>query len=260
MLRFAANIGWMYTELPMAERFQAARSHGFRAVECPLFYDFEPAHLADWCEAAELEFIMFNAPPGDMSAGEYGISALPGRQGEFQDSMGFALEYARALKSGFIHVLAGIVPEGVGREWCFEVYVENLKWAAEVCGQHHVGVLIEPINTIERPGYLTTLTREARAAVEAVSHPNIGIQFDFHNAQLMEGRLTEALENNIHMIRHMQIAGVPGRTPPDMNEMNYPYLFSVIERLGYTGWIGCEYRPPAATGDSLGWAKDFGLG
>jgi hydroxypyruvate isomerase len=260
MLRFAANIGWMYTELPMAERFQAARRHGFTAVECPLFYDFPAADLANWCESAGLAFIMFNAPPGDMSAGEYGLSGLPGRQGEFQDSIGIALEYARALKSSFIHVLAGIVPDEVGRERCFEVYVENLKWTAEVCALHHVGVLIEPINTIERPGYLTTLTREARAAIDAVSHPNIGIQFDFHNAQLMEGRLTEALENNITVIRHIQIAGVPGRTPPDMNEMNYPYLFNVIERLGYSGWIGCEYRSPAATGDSLGWEKDFGLG
>lgn len=260
MLRFAANIGWMYTELPMAERFQAARQHGFRAVECPLFYDFAPADLAGWCEAAGLEFLMFNAPPGDMSAGEYGISGLPGRQGEFQDSMHTALEYAQALNSRFIHVLAGIVPEGVDRTRCFEVYVENLAWAGEVCAQHNVGVLIEPINTIERPGYLTTLTREARAAVDAVSQPNVGIQFDFHNAQLMEGRLTQALEDNIQVIRHMQIAGVPGRTPPDMNEMNYPYLFGVIERLGYDGWIGCEYRPPAATGESLGWAREFGLG
>jgi len=260
LLKFAANIGWMYTESPMAERFQAAKANGFGAVECPLFYDFEPAQLAEWQEAAGLPFIMFNAPPGDMEAGEYGISGLPGREGEFRDSIGLALDYARALKSSFIHVLAGIVPEGESRTRCFETYVENLKWAAETCAAENVGVLIEPINTIERPGYLTTLTAEARAAVDAVAHPNLGIQFDFHNAQLMEGRLTEALENNIDVIKHMQIAGVPGRTPPDVNEMNYPYLFGVVERLGYAGWIGCEYKPPGATGESLGWAEEFGIG
>jgi len=260
MLKFAANIGWMYTELPMAERFQAAKGHGFKAVECPLFYEFEPAQLADWHGEAGLAFIMFNAPPGDMAAGEYGISGLPGREVEFQDSIATALIYAKALGSQAIHVLAGIVPDGESRERCFETYVANLKWAAAACAAEGAGVLIEPINTIERPGYLTTLTREARAAVDAVSDENLGIQFDFHNAQLMEGRLTEALEQNIDVIRHMQIAGVPGRTPPDMNEMNYPYLFGVIERLGYEGWIGCEYCPPAATGDSLGWAKAYGIG
>ena len=181
-LKFAANIGWMYTELPMAARFAAAKGHGFRAVECPLFYEFEPTQLADWHGEAGLAFIMFNAPPGDMEAGEYGISGLPGREAEFQDSIATALDYAQALGSGFIHVLAGIVPEGESRERCFETYVANLKWAAETCAAAGVGVLIEPINTIDRPGYLTTLTAEARAAVDAVGHPNLGIQFDFHNA------------------------------------------------------------------------------
>ena len=206
---------------------------------------------------------MFNAPPGDMEVGEYGISGLPGREAEFRDSIGKTLEYAKTLESRFIHVLAGIVPDGESRERCHEVYVENLKWAAETCGDADVGVPIEPINIFERPGYLTTLTSEARETVARDCDPNLGIQFDFHNAQLMEGCLNRALEETIGSIKHMQIAGVPGRTPPDEGEMNYPYLFGVIDRLGYEGWIGCEYHPHGDDGEtkkSLRWATEFGLG
>lgn len=264
MPRFAANLSWMLQEIPMLDRFGAARALGFEAVECQLPYDHPADELARACQDEKLQFVMFNAPPGDMEAGEYGISGLAGREDEFRESIGQALEYAKVLESRFIHVLAGIVPEGESRERCHEVYVENLKWAAETCGDANVGVLIEPINTFERPGYLTTLTAEARETVACVGHSNLGIQFDFHNAQLMEGCLTRALEETIGSIKHMQIAGVPGRTPPDEGEMNYPYLFGVIDRLGYEGWIGCEYRPhgggDGATKESLGWAAEFGLG
>ncbi|MEE9589953.1 MAG: TIM barrel protein [Hyphomicrobiaceae bacterium] len=264
MPRFAANLSWMLQEIPMMERFAAARALGFDAAECQLPYDHPPQDLAEACRAADLRFVMFNAPPGNMSAGEYGISGLPGREGQFRDSIATALDYAETMKSRFIHVLAGIVPEGQSRERCLETYVENLAWAAEICQGAGVGVLIEPINTFERPGYLTTLTSEASETLARVGHANLGIQFDFHNAQLMEGCLTRTLEENIAAIRHMQIAGVPGRTPPDEGEMNYPYLFQLIDRLGYEGWVGCEYRPhgrhEGATKESLAWAAAFGLG
>ncbi len=264
MPRFAANIGWMLQEVPMLERFRAARDLGFDAVECPLPYDFAPADLADACGEQGLAFIMLNAPPGDMAAGEYGLAGLPGRESEFRDTIGAALSYATALKSRFIHVLAGIVPDGESRARCRDVYIENLSWAAGVSEEAGVGVLIEPINTFERPGYLTTLTAEALAALARVDHANLGIQYDFHNAQLMEGCLTATLEKSIARIRHMQIAGVPGRTPPGEGEMNYPYLFELIDRLDYDGWVGCEYRPrgthEGATKESLKWAKAFGLG
>ncbi len=264
MPRFAANLSWMLQERPMLERFRAARELGFNAVECQFPYDHSPEELAEACRDADLQFVMFNAPPGDMKAGEYGISGLPGREAEFRDTFVKSLTYAKVMKSRFIHVLAGIVPEGESRARCHDIYVENLAWAAQTSQEAGVGVLIEPINTFERPGYLTTLTSEARETLVRVGHSNLGIQYDFHNAQLMEGCLTRALEENIASIRHMQIAGVPGRTPPDEGEMNYPYLFQVIERLGYGGWVGCEYRPhgkhDGATKESLGWATAFGLG
>ncbi len=244
----------------MDERFAAARALGFEAVEIRLPYAHAPGDLAQGLNDAGLELIMFNAPPGDMDSGEYGISCLPGREGEFRDSIKLALDYASALKSRFIHVLAGIVPEEADRDRCQGVYEENLAWAAETCRGAGVGVLIEPINTFEKPGTLTTLTAEAHATCERVGHENLGIQFDFHNAQLMEGNLTHALETSIGFIRHMQVAGVPGRTPPGEGEMNFAYLFGLIDRLGYTGWVGCEYAPPGKTADSLGWAAEFGLG
>lgn len=264
MPRFAANLGWMLQEVPMLERFQLAHELGFKAAECPLPYDFAAKDLADACQAAGLEFIMLNAPPGDMPAGEYGLAGLPGRESEFHDSIALALDYATTLNSRFIHVLAGILPDGESIERCRDLYCENLAWATNRCAQSDVGILIEPINTYERPGYLMTLTREARETLERVRHDNLAIQYDFHNAQLMEGSLTATLTENIDLVRHMQIAGVPGRTPPDKGEMNYPYLFQLIDDLGYQGWVGCEYRPdgthPGATRDSLDWAKIYGLG
>ena len=264
MPRFAANLNWLLQEIPMLERFAAAKALGFGAVEIALPYAHAPSELADACGEAGLAFIMLNGAPGDMEAGEYGLAGLPGRGSEFRDAMGASLDYARALGAGRVHVLAGIVPDGESRERCWEAYLENLAWAAEACAAESIGVLLEPINTFERPGYLTTLTAEAAAAIEAVGHPNVAIQFDFHNAQLMEGCLTRALEVAIGTIGHMQIAGIPGRTPPDEGELNYPYLFELIDRLGYDGWVGCEYRPhgtePGATKASLGWASGYGLG
>jgi len=264
MPKFAANLSWLLQEYTWLDRFSAARELGFKAVECQFPYDNPAAELADACGVAGLEFIMFNAPPGDMASGEYGLSGLPGRETEFRDSIGLALGYAKTLRAQFVHVLAGIVPEGESRERCREVYIENLCWAVVQAGEAGVGILIEPINTFERPGYLTTLTSEAAQVVERVGSANIGIQFDFHNAQLMEGYITRSLETHIDVIKHMQIAGIPGRTPPSQGELNYPYYFSLVDRLAYKGWVGCEYRPDAsgdgATRASLEWAAEFGLG
>ncbi len=260
MLKFAANLSWLFQEYPALERFEAARRLGFKAVEFPLLYDHAADALGERRAAAGLEFLLINSPPGDMDGGEYGLACLPGREAEFQDTIGVALDYARALSSRFIHVLAGIVPDGMAAERCCELYLENLAWAARMCAEAGVGVLVEPINTFERSGYFLSLTGQARAAIEQVGGANVTIQFDIHNAQLMEGYLTRLLTEHIDLIGHIQIAGVPGRTPPDVGEINYPYLFALIERLGYDGWIGCEYRAPdgvetGSTEASLAWAK-----
>ena len=264
MPKFAANLSWLLQDLPMPRRLQAACDLGFEAVECRFPYEYAAKELAGHCDAAGLEFVMFNAPPGDMQAGEYGISCLPGRKAEFEASIEAALAYAATLRAQFVHVLAGKVPPNELRERYVDVYVENLSWACAACEREGVGVLIEPINTYEMPGYLTSLTAHAIETMALVDNPNLGIQYDFHNAQLMEGSITKTLEQHISSIRHMQIANVPGRLPPGSGELNFPYLFDLIDRLGYQGWVGCEYRPqgdhPASTRESLFWGKKFGLG
>ena len=260
MPKFAANLSWMFTEHAFPDRFQAAADAGFRAVECQLPYDFPAESLAIKRQSAGVRQIMFNAPPGDMRAGEYGLAGLPGREQEFRESIDKALDYAAALDCPLIHVLAGIVPESESVSRCWETYLANVSWAAEICAPAGVGVLLEPINTVERPGYLVSLTARAREAIDKIGRDNVGIQYDFHNAQLMEGHITRTLEANIDCIRHMQIAGLPNRTPPDEGEMNHRYLFELIDRLGFQGWVGCEYRPKGNTLESLDWAKPYGIG
>ena len=267
MLRFAANIGWMAQEVPMLDRFQLVRDLGFTAVECPIVvYDHAAKDLAEGYQAAGLDFVMINSPAGS-GENEYGLGGIKGREAEFQDLIGKALDYAQALKCEFIHILAGHRP-GDWREEGFETFVENLKWACPKLAEHRIAALIEPINTVSWPGYLVQTTMDAQNVVDAVKaagSSNIGIQFDFNNCQIMEGSLTANFEKHLPSIAHVQIAGNPGRTPPDEGEINYPYVFDLMERLDFKGWIGCEYWPhdkeqPGATKASLNWAKAYGLG
>lgn len=260
MPRFAANLTWMFHEHDFPWRFDAARDLGFKAVECQFPYQWERELLAERLVGSGLQQVMFNMPPGDDGNGEYGLAGLPGREGEFQDSVGSALEYAGALDTGMLHVLAGIVPPDTHRQDCLDAYVGNVSWAADKCAESGVTVLVEPINTFERPGYLIATSTEAVAAIERIGKDNVALQFDFHNAQLMEGNLTASLERCLPHVRHMQVAGVPGRTPPDQGEINYSYLFELIDELGYHGWIGCEFRCGEPTSGGLDWARPFGIG
>ncbi|PIW27381.1 MAG: hydroxypyruvate isomerase [Rhodospirillales bacterium CG15_BIG_FIL_POST_REV_8_21_14_020_66_15] len=267
MPRFAANIGWLAQEVPMLERFRLVRDLGFTAVECPLLYGHDADALAEACKEAALEFLMFNSPPGKHE-GEYGIAGLKGRKGEFQDTIARAIRYAKALDTTYLHVLAGWQLGDWDRKAAFGVFIDNLKWACPVLAEAGLTALIEPINTHARPGYLVQTTWEAQRVVDTVKaagHKNIGIQYDFHNAQIMEGDLARTFEAHLPSILHVQIAGNPGRTPPDEGEIAYPFVFDLVDRLGYTGWIGCEYTPhdkskPGATKASLKWAEAYGLG
>jgi hydroxypyruvate isomerase len=260
MPNFAANLTWLFNELNFTERFSAAAGLGFKAVECQFPYQWDTKLLRDDCSSAGQQMIMFNTPPGKLDEGEYGLAALPGRESDFRQSIDLALTYATALNCPMLHMLAGIVPDGASYNEYLETYVKNLAWAAAVCAQNGITVLIEPINTFERPGYLISTTGQAREAIRQCGMDNIAIQFDFHNAQLMEGNLTALLNDNLSYIRHMQIAGVPNRTPPDQGEMNYPYLFDLVDRSGYQGWLGCEFRPGKNTPAGLAWLKQYGLG
>lgn len=260
MPKFAANLTWLFNEFDFTERFSAAAGLGFQAVECQFPYQWDVELLGDKCSSAELQMIMFNMPPGKLDEGEYGLAALPGREPEFRQAIDQALNYATTLNCRMLHVLAGIVPDGASRDEHLRTYIKNLAWAAGVCERHGITVLIEPINTFERPGYLISTSGQAREAIQQCATDNVAMQFDFHNVQLMEGNLTTLLTDNFKYIRHMQIAGVPNRTPPDQGEINYPYLFDFVDRLGYQGWLGCEFRPGENTRDGLSWSKQYGLG
>jgi hydroxypyruvate isomerase len=261
MPKFAANLSMMFTELDFLERFRAAANCGFAGVEFQFPYRWPPGQLAERLLANGLSQALFNLPPGGPEAGERGLAAVPGREAEFRDGLHRALDYAEALRCEQVHAMAGIVADEGRRAAAHECFVENLKWAAAVAAERAVRVLIEPINTRrDMPGYFLSTTAQARRVIEEVGSDNLFLQCDLYHVQIMNGNLAETITENLPLIRHFQIAGVPGRHEPDHGEINYSFLFSLIDSLGYRGWIGCEYRPAGGTLDGLGWAFDYGIG
>lgn len=255
MPRFAANLSMMFTDAPFLQRFERAAAAGFRAVEFLFPYDYSAAEVTQAARAVGIEVVLFNTVPGDWSKGERGLAALPGREEEFRAGVARALEYADALGCTQIHAMAGLVGDGADRAAMRATYIGNLRAAAEAAAKTGVTVLIEPINTRDIPGFFLNHTEEAAAVIAEVGAPNLRIQFDIYHRQIMQGDLTPAIEAHLPMIGHMQIADTPGRNEPGTGEINYPFLFSAIDRLGYAGWIGCEYRPAAGTEEGLGWFR-----
>jgi len=251
MPRFCANLSMMFTEHPFLDRFAAAAAAGFQAVEFLFPYDHAPEDIRAAMVSAGLTQTLFNAPPGDWEAGERGMAAIPGRGPEFRDSIETALAYAEVLKPERLHVMAGHAA-GKGAQ---AAYIDNLAWAAERAGDQVI--VIEPINTRDMPSYFLNRSDQAVGIIEAVGAPNLRLQFDLYHAQIMEGDLTRRLERMIGYIAHMQIAGVPDRHGPDRGELNVAHLFGVLDRLGYDGWVGCEYRPAGRTEDGLDWVKPY---
>jgi hydroxypyruvate isomerase len=255
MPRFAANLSMLYTEHPFLDRFAAAAADGFEAVEYLFPYEHAPAELAARLKAHGLQQVLFNAPPGDWGQGERGLTCLPGREDEFRDGVRRALDYARALGCTRIHLMAGLAAPGADRAALRATYLANLAWAATQA--RDVAFLIEPINTRDIPGFFLNRQDEAHAIVSAVGAPNLMVQMDLYHCQIVEGDLARKIELYLPTGRvgHLQIAGVPERHEPDVGEINHPYLFALIDRLNYDGWIGCEYRPRGATSAGLGWMK-----
>lgn len=259
MPRFAANISTMFTEVPFAERIQAAAAAGFKAVECQFPYEVEAGELEARLDRAGLDLVLLNTPPGDFAAGERGLAGLPGREAEFRAGLEHALDYASRLGCPQIHIMAGVRRDGVGREDCLAVYKANVRLAADACGRAGKVGVIEPINTRDIPGYLLNTPAEAAAIIAELGTDSLRLQFDFYHAQIMAGDLAKSFERHLPVIGHVQIAGVPDRHEPDVGEVNYPYLFDLIDRLGYTGWVGCEYFPARGTEEGLGWAYRYGI-
>jgi hydroxypyruvate isomerase len=260
MPKLAANLSMLFTEREFLDRFALAASCGFRGVEMLFPYDFEPAVLAKALASASLEFVLFNTSPGDFHAGERGIAALPGREEEFRRRFHTSLEYAQALSCRRIHVMAGVVPKSLSPASCRACFIENLRWASDQAGARNIDLLLEPLNPKDVPGYLLPRPAAAVAILDELRLRNVFLQYDVYHTQMSEGSLASSFSAHAGIIRHIQISGVPGRNEPDENqEINYPYLLSLIDASGYGGWVGCEYRPRSDTRSGLGWAKPFGI-
>lgn len=266
MPRFAANLSMLYNEHAFLDRFAAAAADGFSAVEYLFPYAFRAKELAQRLADHGLTQVLFNAPPGDFEGGERGIACLPGREGEFHAAIHKALEYAEVLNCPRIHVMAGLAPQGIERAKLQATYERNLAWAAEQARPLGCNVLIEPINTRDIPGFFLNRQDEAHRVVQAVGAPNLKVQMDLYHCQIVEGDLGVKIRQYLPSGRvgHVQIAGVPQRHEPDVGELNYPYLFDVIDEVsaacGWDGYVGCEYRPArgtqaSATSAGLGWLR-----
>ncbi|WP_431857882.1 2-oxo-tetronate isomerase [Azospirillum sp.] len=257
MIRLAANLTMLFTELPFLDRFRAAAEVGFRGVEFLFPYDHAPEEVARARKFAGVQVALFNLPPGDWAAGERGLACLPDRETDFVESVERALIYAEALDCPTLHVMAGIPPAGLDRADALTLYVERLRHAAHRADDHGRTVVIEPLNSRDMPGYLLRTSDEAMAVIERVGAPNLGLQFDLYHAQIMEGDLTMRMRRLGPAIRHVQIAGVPDRHEPDSGECDPHHLLRELDATGYAGWVGCEYRPRAGTLDGLNWAHRY---
>jgi hydroxypyruvate isomerase len=253
MPKFAANLSMMFTEVPFLERFGAAANAGFRAVEFLFPYAYAAADIARELRAHRLTNVLFNLPPGDWAAGERGIASIPGRETEFRQGVTDALGYARTLGTPRVHVTAGLLPAGASRAAHRAAYVTNLAYAAQEAARDGIEILIEPINTRDIPGYFLNTQAEAHAIREEVGAANLKVQMDLYHVQIVEGDVAVKLRRYLPHVGHIQIAGVPDRHEPDTGELSYPYLFRLLDELGYEGWVGCEYRPANGTLAGLGW-------
>jgi hydroxypyruvate isomerase len=253
MLRFAANLSLMYNEHGFLDRFAAAAADGFKGVEFLFPYEYPADEIRRRLDEHGLTQALFNAPPGNWAGGERGISSLPGREEEFRRSIAIALEYVQAIGNETLHVMAGLSVAGVEPVRQHAVYMNNLAFAADQAASLGITIVIEPINTRDIPGYFLNRQDEAQAICVEMGKPNLKVQFDCYHCQIVEGDLAMRLRRDMPNVGHIQIAGVPERNEPDTGEVNYAYVLSVIEELGYTGWIGCEYRPAGATSAGLGW-------
>jgi len=253
MPKFAANLSMMFNEVPFLDRFEAAARVGFSAVEFLFPYEYSPEEVAGRAKDAGVRIVLFNMPAGNWAVGERGLTGLPGREQEFRDNVAKAVTYAKALDVPRIHAMAGIAPAGADLAACRSTLIENLKYAAAELAKHDLTLLLEAINTRDMPGFLVNTQRESHAICEAVGAPNMKMQMDLYHMQVMEGDLTTSLKRYAPMCGHIQIAGCPERNEPDTGEIRYEYLFTMLDQIGYEGWLGCEYRPAGKTNEGLRW-------
>jgi len=257
MPKFAANLTMLYNEVDFLERFKAASEAGFKGVEFLFPYAYPKEQLREQLDQHGLSQILHNLPAGDWAKGERGIAIFPERIGEFQDGVGQAIEYAKALGCKQLNCLAGIAPAGSDPDILRETFVANLRFASQQLEAQGIKLLVEAINTFDIPGFYLSRTQQTLDLIETCGCDNIYYQYDIYHMQRMEGELAATIKNNLPRIAHMQLADNPGRNEPGSGEINYPYLFDFIDALGYEGWIGCEYKPAATTSAGLSWLRPY---
>jgi 2-dehydrotetronate isomerase len=257
MPRFAANLGYLFTERALLERIDAAAACGFKAIELQFPYDVPAPAVKAAIAKNKLTILGLNTARGERE-GEFGMAAVPGREKDFQVLFGRALDYITAIGGSAVHCLAGKV-EPEQRPAAERVFIDNLRYAADLAAAKNVTLLIEPINARDRPNYFLNRVEHAADIIAKAGKPNIRIQFDFYHVQIVGGDLLHRLEKHLAVVGHLQCAAVPSRHEPDEGEVNYPEVFAAVDALGYKGWIGAEYRPRGCTEDGLGWGKSYGL-
>lgn len=258
MPRLAANLAYLFTERPFMERFGAAAAAGFTAVELQLPYDHAPSAVRAELEKHGLTMLGLNTAPGNTEAGEFGLACVPGREAEFAILFRKALDYVVAIGGRQIHVLAGKLPPEQ-RPAGETVFIRNLMSAADLAAENNITLLIEPINAHDRPGYYLNRVEHAADLIAKAERGNIRIQFDFYHVQIAGGDLTRRFEAHLPVIGHVQVGAVPSRHEPDEGEVNYPDIFAMLDRSGYRGFVGAEYRPRGRTEDGLAWARPYGV-
>ncbi|MBC5768524.1 hydroxypyruvate isomerase [Ramlibacter albus] len=253
MPRFAANLTMLFNEVPFLERFERAARAGLAAVEFLFPYEHEPEVIRELLDQHGLQLVLHNLPAGDWARGDRGIACDPRREDEFRDGVARAIRYALALGVPQLNCLCGKTPAGTSAELSHRTLVNNLRFAARQLDEVGVKLLVEPINTFDIPGFSLSTTAQAIALIDEVANPNLYLQFDIYHAQRMEGELANRLQQLLPRIAHVQLADNPGRGEPGTGEINYPFLFAHLDRIGYAGWVGCEYKPTRQTELTLEW-------
>jgi hydroxypyruvate isomerase len=255
MPKFAANLSMLFTEVPFLDRFERAAKAGFDAVEFLFPYAFAAADIRQRLDAHGLKLVLHNLPPGDWDAGERGIACLPDRVDEFRDGVAQGIAYGTALGVPQLNCLAGKAPIGAAEATLRATLVANLKYAAAELKKANLRLLIEPINSYDIPGFYLNRTAQALAILDEVGASNAFVQYDIYHAQRMEGELAATMQKHLARIGHMQLADNPGRNEPGSGEINYAFLFAHLDRIGYAGHVGCEYKPATTTEAGLGWRQ-----
>jgi hydroxypyruvate isomerase len=257
MPKFAANLTMLFTELDFLDRFDAAASAGFKAVEFLFPYSYKLDEIGERLSRHDLGLVLHNLPAGNWSAGDRGIACLPDRVDEYRSGVARAIKYATELGCSQLNCLAGIGPNGVDPKVLYETFTENLRITANLLERSGIRLLIEPINTRDVPGFFLKGTQQAVEIIRDVGSSNLKIQYDVYHMQIMEGDLASTIERNLDLIGHIQVAENPGRHEPGTGEINFDFLFDFLDSIGYQGWIGCEYKPKTTTVEGLEWFEAY---